>query len=37
LASLNDLRDDADLVPGTRLKLVVSGTSPSMDLKLTPQ
>ena len=37
LASLNDLRDDADLLPGTRLKLVVSGTSPSMDLKLTPQ
>ena len=37
LASLNDLRDDADLVPGTRLKLVVSGTSPSLDLKLTPK
>jgi predicted Zn-dependent protease len=37
LASLNDLRDDADLVPGTRLKLVVSGTGSSLDLKLTPQ
>jgi len=37
LASLNDLRDDADLAPGTRLKLVVSGASPSLDLKLTPQ
>lgn len=37
LASLNDLRDDADLVPDTRLKLVVSGTSSSLDLKLTPQ
>jgi predicted Zn-dependent protease len=37
LASLNDLRDNAELVPGTRLKLVVSGGSPTMDLKLTPQ
>jgi predicted Zn-dependent protease len=37
LASLNDLRDDATLQPGTRLKLVVSGGSPAMDLKLTPQ
>ena len=37
LASLNDLRDNAELVPGTRLKLVVSGAGPTMDLKLTPQ
>jgi predicted Zn-dependent protease len=37
LASLNDLRDNAELTPGTRLKLVVSGGSPAMDLKLTPQ
>lgn len=37
LASLNDLRDNAELTPGTRLKLVVSGGGPTMDLKLTPQ
>ncbi len=37
LASLNDLRDNAELTPGTRLKLVVSGSEPAMDLKLTPQ
>jgi predicted Zn-dependent protease len=37
LASLNDLRDDATLTPGTRLKLVVSGGSSTLDLKLTPQ
>ncbi|OGB92222.1 MAG: hypothetical protein A2Z31_01470 [candidate division NC10 bacterium RBG_16_65_8] len=37
LASLNDLRDDAALEPGTRLKLLVSGSGPTMDLKLTPQ
>lgn len=37
LASLNDLRDNAELAPGIRLKLVVSGGSPSMDLKLKPQ
>jgi len=37
LASLNDLRDNAELIPGTRLKLVVSGGGPTMDLKLTPQ
>jgi predicted Zn-dependent protease len=37
LASLNDLRDNAELVPGTRLKLVVSGGDPTMDLRLTPQ
>ena len=36
LASLNDLRDDAALQPGSRLKLVVTGGS-SLDLKLTPQ
>jgi predicted Zn-dependent protease len=37
LASLNDLRDDATPAPGSRLKLVVSGGSPTMDLKLAPQ
>jgi predicted Zn-dependent protease len=37
LASFNDLRDNAELLPGTRLKLVVSGAGPTMDLKLTPQ
>jgi predicted Zn-dependent protease len=37
LASLNDLRDDATLTPGTRLKLIVSGGSSTLDLKLTPQ
>jgi len=37
LAGLNDLRDDATLTPGVRLKLVVSGGSSTMDLKLTPQ
>ena len=37
LASLNDLRDNAELTPGTRLKMVVSGGGPTMDLKLTPQ
>jgi predicted Zn-dependent protease len=37
LAGLNDLRDDATLTPGLRLKLVVSGGSSTMDLKLTPQ
>ena len=36
LASLNDLRDDAVLQPGSRLKLVVTRSS-SLDLKLTPQ
>jgi predicted Zn-dependent protease len=37
LASLNDLRDDATLTPGTCLKLVVSGGTSALDLKLTPQ
>jgi predicted Zn-dependent protease len=37
LASLNDLRDEATLAPGTRLKLVVSGGASTMDLKLNPQ
>jgi predicted Zn-dependent protease len=37
LASLNDLRDDATLTPGTRLKLIVSGAGATMDLKLNPQ
>jgi predicted Zn-dependent protease len=37
LAGLNDLRDDAALEPGMRLKLLVSGSGPTMDLKLTPQ
>jgi hypothetical protein len=37
LASLNDLRDDAALTPGTRLKLIVSGAGATMDLKLNPQ
>ena len=37
LASLNDLRDDAALTPGSRLKLLVSGSDATLDLKLTPQ
>jgi len=38
MASLNDLRDDAVLTPGTRLKLAVPATGGgSLDLKLTPQ
>lgn len=40
LASLNDLRDDATLAPGTLLKLVVSGTATVPDgreLRLSPQ
>jgi predicted Zn-dependent protease len=39
LASLNDLRDDASLTPGSRLKLVVVGGTgtESKELRLTPQ
>ncbi len=37
LASLNDLRDDAVLEPGIRLKLLAARGAPTMDLKLTPQ
>jgi predicted Zn-dependent protease len=36
MATLNDLRDDASVAPGTPLKLVVSSAS-SYDIRLTPQ
>jgi predicted Zn-dependent protease len=36
MATLNDLRDDAAVAPGTPLKLVVSSAS-AFDLRLTPQ
>jgi predicted Zn-dependent protease len=37
IATLNDLRDDASVVSGTPLKLVVSSNPSSFDLRLTPQ
>ena len=37
IATLNDLRDDAAVAPGMALKLVVSNTASTYDLRLTPQ